>query len=188
MLIDTLEPDREFVQRVSVHVNAPPKDAMRALRQVELRDMPLATLLGDLRYLPARLLGRAKQDDRDVPFFERLLEDGSVLLADRGDDVVIGGIGKYHQIVDQEPLRIPDAMFYEHFDGASYEKLAIEVCAIPSDGGCDLVLEAHTHPLGEAARRSFARLEDHRADGPLRIVAPLARCQAARRARAELIE
>ncbi len=157
MLIDTIEPDREFVQRVTVHVDAAPKDAMRALREVTLRDMPVATFIGDLRYLPGYLTGRTKPGDRAAPFVDRLLEGGSVLLADLDDDVVIGGIGKYHQILDQEPLTIPDAFFYDNFDGASYEKLAIEICAVPKDGGCDLVLEAHTHPLGSDSHKACAR-------------------------------
>ena len=157
MLIDTIEPDREFVQRVSVHVNAPPREAMRALREVTLGDMPVASFFGDLRYLPGRIAGRVRKTGGNTPFLEQLLEGGNVMLANRDDDIVVGGIGKYHQIVDQEPLRIPDAMFYEQFDGSAYEKLAMEVCALPKDGGCDLVLEARTHPLGPASRKAFAR-------------------------------
>jgi hypothetical protein len=44
MLIDDVEPDPEFVQRVSIRVNASPHETMRALREVTLRDMPLASL------------------------------------------------------------------------------------------------------------------------------------------------
>lgn len=157
MLIDTIEPDRRFVQRVRVHVDAPAHVAMRALREVTVSDMPLARFLGALRYLPARLMGRMKKPVTEQPFIDQLLEDGSVLLANRDDDIVIGGIGKYHQIIDQEPLRIPDPFFYERFEGSAYEKLAMELRAIEREGGCDLVLEARTHPLGPESTRSFAR-------------------------------
>ena len=158
MQIDRIEPDRDFVQRVSVHVDASPREAMQALREVTPDDMPIATWLGELRYLPGRVAGRAEEpSDGSRPFIDEILEGGSVVLAERDDDLVIGGIGKYHQIRDQQPVRIPDAGFYERVADASYPKLAIEVCAVERDEGCDLVLEAHTHPLGAATRKKFAR-------------------------------
>jgi uncharacterized protein YndB with AHSA1/START domain len=161
LLINDVEPDREFVQRVSIHVNASPHKTMQALREVTLRDMPLASLLGELRYLPQRIMGRGQKRDVSRPFIDQVFDGGSVLVAEResesSEEIVIGGIGKYHQIVDQQPVRLPDVAHYRAFDDSHYQKLAMELATVASDGGCDLLLEAHTHPLGRLSKKAFAR-------------------------------
>lgn len=78
----------------------------RAFRRVTTRDMPVASLLGDLRYLPRRLRGTAAS--RPVPrapppFLEELVRNRTGVPAETpGVEIVLGTIGKFHQIADQE--------------------------------------------------------------------------------------
>src|SRR6476619_4296566 len=109
--LDAVLPVYEFRGIVSVRVHASPAAIFAALNEVTLADMPLAYALGSLRYLPGRLRGR-RPDGAPLhqPFMQQLLTSGGNVVLARAPDreIVIGGIGKYHQIGDQEPLPFAD--------------------------------------------------------------------------------
>ena len=54
---ETIARGAQFRDRITVVVKAPPEAIFQALREVTLREMKFAWLLGELRYLPSRLAG-----------------------------------------------------------------------------------------------------------------------------------
>jgi hypothetical protein len=159
--IEEVLPDTRFQGETSVAVQASPEDILRATNEVSLQEMPVARLLGEARYLPARVLGRtAGGPEPSESFMDGLLRSGSVkLIEEPGREVVIGGAGKYHQVVDQEVVPLSSAEQFASFDDPECEKLAISIRAEPSGtpGESLLTLEHRTAPLSDEAAKRFAR-------------------------------
>lgn len=88
-LLDEVLPDAEFNGQVAVVIHAPPNAIFQALREVTLADMPLAKFLGELRYLPGRLMGQQAQTPATEPFMNLVMaESGNVLLAEAPEQEV----------------------------------------------------------------------------------------------------
>lgn len=160
-LLDHFLPNAEFNGRVSVTVHAPPKAIFQAIRQVTLADMPVARFLGELRYLPSRFTGkRAEEASATEPFMDVVMaEAGNIVLVEvPNQELIAGGVGKYHNLLDQQvaPLQAPNE--FVDFDQPEYQKLAMSFRVMGSDptAGYKLTLEHRTHALSPAARRKFA--------------------------------
>jgi hypothetical protein len=83
---------------------------------------------------------------------------GTVVLAEEpGAEIVFGGAGKYHQIVDQEPLPLTSAEEFHAVESPDFEKLVVAVAAHPSGEKTMVTLEHRTTALGEESRRRFGR-------------------------------
>jgi hypothetical protein len=161
-LLATILPTYEFRGAVSVRIRATPREIFRAADAVSLADMPLARALGTLRYLPYRLRGRKpERANESRSFIHNVLpEAGNIVLArDPDRELVIGAIGKFHQLSDQQPVHLTDASAFAAFDDPAYQKLAmaIRVGAGDATKGYTLTLEHRTHALGPEARRGFRR-------------------------------
>ena len=73
------------------------------------------------------------------------------------DEIVLGTVGKLHQIRDQEFAEVPTTADFAAFAQPNHERLAMSIRAIPGDHGTLLALEHRTQPTDAAARRRFAR-------------------------------
>jgi hypothetical protein len=158
--IDSILPDTEFSDTISVTVNASPDAILGAAMQVTANDMPVAKFLGILRYLPGRLLGRKPATDDAAPFLQTLLSNGTVILDEEpGREIVFGSAGKYHQLTDQEPQPFKTADDYHAFHDPPYQQLVMSLRVEPTSAPLlnRLVLEHRTHPLSEESRRNFRR-------------------------------
>jgi hypothetical protein len=162
-LIRDFLPDAEFTGEVSVVVHAPPSAIFAAIHSVTLDDMPLATWLGKLRYLPARLLGKAQPEavaKQALPFIDFLqTEAGNIVLTEiANQELILGAIGKFHNLSDQQPVQLNSARDFVEFDHPDYQKLAMSfsLVPLPEGTGSRLVLVHGTHALSDAARRKFA--------------------------------
>lgn len=156
-LLDEFLPAYEYRDSVSLEIDAEPARIMRATRELRLRDMRLAWLLGELRYLPRRLAGRAEPADPEQPFVA-LLRDGTgtIVLADRGDELAFGTVGRLHQLADQEPQPLTGARGFGAFEAPGFEKLVMSLRAVPLGAGRSRVtLEHRTHAIGPVARILF---------------------------------
>lgn len=65
---DAIARGSRFRDCMAVTTRAAPERIFQALREVTLRDMKLAWLLGELRYLPSRLAGVCLQSIRRSRF------------------------------------------------------------------------------------------------------------------------
>lgn len=160
-LLDAVLPDAEFSGEVSVVIHAPPRAIFQALREVTLADMPLATFLGELRYLPGRITGKgAAPAPATEPFMQLVMtEGGTILLGEVPDqEVVVGSVGKYHDMLDQQIAPLHNLGEFLHFDQPDYQKLAMSFRVSGSDvtTGYRLTLAHRTHALSPAARWKFA--------------------------------
>jgi hypothetical protein len=158
-LLDLVIPDYHFRGRAEVRVNATPAEVLIALKDVTLADMPLAFAIGSLRYLPGRMLGKQKPADDQLtrPFFE-VASPFLRLGEDPGREVVIGSVGKFHNILDQQMVDLPDLFTFTRFNDAGYQKLAMNFCTVPAQEGAGTILtsEHRTLALSPASRRKFA--------------------------------
>jgi hypothetical protein len=159
--IDQFLPDAEFNGWVSVNVHASPWEIFGALREITLADMPLANLLGTLRYLPGRLTGKREDEaPTDEPFLKLLQSGGgNIILAEEPDrEIVVGAIGKFHDLTDQQVVPLHSAADFLRFDQPDYQKLVMSMRVEGSNAvtGYRLILEHRTHALSLSARRKFA--------------------------------
>jgi hypothetical protein len=159
-LINEVMPDTEFRDVIAINVNAAPATILDAAMRVTANEMPIAKVIGTLRYLPGRITGHAPPTDDAAPFIQVLLNGGTVILAqDREREIVFGSAGKYHQLTDQQPRDFKTAAEYHAFGDPAYQQLVMSLRVEPTGtpGLNRLVLEHRTHPLSEASRRRFRR-------------------------------
>jgi len=159
LLLDRVMPEYEFAGRASVRFQGSASVMFRSLFEVTLADMPLAAALGTIRYLPGRLLHRtAVPPPTQAPFLQQLLASRNILLADDpGWELVIGSIGKFHQLLNQEQVSLSDAAAFANFTDPAYQKLVMSFHVEDSPHGRRFVLEHRTHALSAKAHRAFAR-------------------------------
>ena len=157
-LLDLVMPAYHFRGGASISVDATPQEILHALDEVTLADMPLAHALGTLRYLPGRVLRKQSPagDQLSQPFlrFAMPLRLGE----DPGREIVIGTVGKFHNLLDQQFVDLPDLFTFTRFNDAAYQKLAMSFRAVPEPGGTRtrLTSDHRTLALSASSRRKFA--------------------------------
>ena len=98
-------------------------------------------------------------EDGTLTFREAMASDSNVVLAEEpGREVVVGTIGKFHDMLDQQPIAIENAEEFARFEDPGYQKLAMSWRADAREDGtsCDFVMEHRTHALSPGSRRKFA--------------------------------
>jgi hypothetical protein len=147
---------------VSVDIHAPPSIIFDALQHVTLDDMPIAKWIGALRYLPGRLIGQGASVEsvEAKPFMEVLLSEGGNIVLDEEpeSELVVGAIGKFHNLMDQQIVPLRHVGDFTGFDEPDYQKLAMSfrLSFLPDHTGYRLTLTHRTHALSRAARWKFA--------------------------------
>jgi hypothetical protein len=155
-LLDRVLPCYEFRGKVTRSMHASPPTIFRALREVTPSDMPLAAALGNVRYLPGRLTGRVPALAPGRSFWESA--DFDILAEEPGREIVIGSIGRLHDLRDQQFVPLTDLATFKRFQHPDFQKLAISVRAEPTGrtGTTRVIMEHRTLPLGPTARWKFA--------------------------------
>lgn len=160
--LDAWVPGAQFRDTIALPgVRATAGEIFQAAEAVTLGEMPLATWVGTLRYLPGRLTGAATAPVPERPFFDMLLQDSGNIVLERipGVELVIGAIGRLHNVQDQQFVPLADPAAFLAFNQADHEKLAMSLRVIDSEdpaAGLTLALEHRTLALDETARQRFA--------------------------------
>jgi hypothetical protein len=155
---DAVAAGAQFRDVIARRVTADPDALFRALREVTLADMTIARIVGDIRYLPTRLIGRLPRADPHKPFLSLLIEGGTLVLRDHApDEIITGSAGRLHRIFDQAPVRFDSLAAFDAFDDPDYEKLFMSIRVTAGAAGRWLVLEHATHALSPIAEKKFRR-------------------------------
>jgi hypothetical protein len=158
---EALAQGAQFRDRVVVRVTASPEATFRALQEVALKDIKLAWLLGEVRYLPSRLFGRfVPRISPDRPFLSIIKEGGTlVLIDDTPHEVITGSAGQLHRVVDQAAVKFKSREEFDGFKDPDYEKLFMSFRIAPTgqSGENWLVLEHATLALSPLAERKFRK-------------------------------
>jgi hypothetical protein len=156
-LLDGVLPDYEFHDTICLEIPAEPAPIMRAIRELRLRDMRVAWLLGAIRYLPATLTGHAPKADPDQPFLALMRSSTeTVVLAEQPEEIALGTVGRLHDPMDQEAQPISGARAFREFNTRGFQKLAMSLRVTRlGPGRCRLTLEHRTHAMGLTSRVLF---------------------------------
>jgi hypothetical protein len=159
--LDAWVPEAQFRDTIVVTgVQATPAQVFQAFEEVTPADMPLATWLAQLRYLPARLSGNMPRVVEQRPFIAQLLETSRNLVLEfwPGEEVIIGSVGRFHNPMDQQTVTLADPEAFRAFGQPGYQKLAMSLRALSDEreSGLTVVLEHRTLALDEEARQRFA--------------------------------
>jgi hypothetical protein len=135
-------------------VAAAPGAVFAAVRALTTRDVPLARALMAVRSLPGRLRGRRRSSG--APILEQFVRGGFVLLAERDDELILGGVGRFWE--PSASVRRIGADEFAAFEEPGWAKAAFnfEVRPEPDDRTL-LTTETRIHATDAAARRSFRR-------------------------------
>jgi hypothetical protein len=154
MPLDEFLPDYDVNEVHSTRVAASPDAVLAAARALTSRDVPLARALMAVRTLPARLRGRRRSVD--APIIDQFVRGGFAVLAERSDELVLGGVGRFWQpSAPGRPIRADE---FAGFDEPGWAKTAFNFEARPAPGGGTvLTTETRIQATDDTARRSFRR-------------------------------
>jgi hypothetical protein len=156
--LDEFLPDYDANEIHSTRVAAAPADVMAAARAVTSREVPLLVALMALRRLPASMLRRRAGVPRralDAPIFDQFTRGSFVVLAERPEELVVGGVGRFWTA--DGGVRRVSAGDFAAFDEPGFAKTVVNFHAQALDGGTLLTTETRVKCTDDAARRKFRR-------------------------------
>ncbi len=155
MPLDEFLPAYDVNEIHSTRIAAPPHAVMAAVRSLTAQEVPVIVVLMALRSLPARVRGR-RVPAREGTILEGFLRGGFVILAERPDELVVGGVGRFWQASGS--IRRVEAADFAGFEEPGYAKTAFNMHALQApEGGTLLTTETRIQATDDHARRNFRR-------------------------------
>jgi hypothetical protein len=152
--LDAFLPSCDARELHSISIDASPERVIAAARELRGRDVPLFALLMALRSIPA--LFRARRLSYARPIVAEFERAGFVTLAERPDELVLGGVGRFWQA--SGGLRRIGASEFAGFEEPGWAKTAVNFHArAGEDGGTRLTTETRVLATDPASRRRFRR-------------------------------
>ena len=151
MALDDFLPRYDFREVHSIPVAAPPARVIAAARALPARESPVFVVLMALRALPELLRPGGARLSLERPVVDQFLEGGFTLLADRRDELVLGGVGRFWRL--DGGLRRVGAPDWTAWAEPGYAKAVTNLRAEPGR----LSTETRVQATDEGARRAFAR-------------------------------
>ena len=139
---------------------APPERALAAVKEVELRELPVTAALLGLRLLPARLVRKGRPGARPArrALYELMLGEGFVLLGDEpGREFVVGVVGEFWTLRGGSSRALAGAEEFRAFSEPGYAKAAMSFRAESEGAGSRLRTETRIVTTDPESRRKFAR-------------------------------
>lgn len=159
--LDEIMPAYEFAEFHQTRVHASPAEVMEAVRAVTPQEIRYLVTLMQIRALPARLLGKLPARPKHVtprPLLELFLRGGFIMLAEEGDEIVFGEVGRFwHVAGGGAGVAVHDADDFQEIQEPGIAKVAANLRAEPDgEGWTRLTTETRVIATDAGARRAFA--------------------------------
>ena len=155
-LIDQLMPSMDVNEVHDTYIEAPPSLVYDQLLATTGREIHLLRPLMGLRGLPARLLGRKSSKIDDGPVLALLKQTGFTELdATPNREIVLGTIGRFWKLTDNQPIQLRDRSEYLAFEEPGYAKAVMNFLVRSEGSGCRLVTETRISGTDARATRRF---------------------------------
>jgi hypothetical protein len=153
-----LLPDWHYSTRAEAHVRAPAAEALAAVGEVTLSELPLTGALLLARSLPSLLTRRLRPPSRKGPLFELLTTTPGFLRLQAPPGMLVGGyVGRPWQLAGGSPAGVKSVEQFKGFEQAGYAKVLMHFEAMAEGEGSRIVTETRIHLTDENARRAFGR-------------------------------
>ena len=139
----------------AIEVAAPPEVALASARATAPGDVPVFMALMAVRSLPGLVRGRTLGLAMRRPIVDQFVDAGFVLLADSGDEFVLGAVGRFWR--PSGSLRATATGEFAAFDDPGWAKVAVNFRALPTNSGSVVSTETRILGTDAAARRNFSR-------------------------------
>ncbi|MGH2951596.1 MAG: hypothetical protein ACRDKX_06095 [Solirubrobacterales bacterium] len=110
---------------------------------------------------PRAFAGRLRRRvgaSRSQPVIEEFVHFGFVALGEvPGSELVLGAVGRFWRLTDNDPLPIADAAAFRSFADPGYVKAALNLTVAAAGRGSRVATETRVIATSDDARRSFAR-------------------------------
>ena len=157
-MLDEILPRFEFQERHQIWLSAEPDAAYAALKAVTPREIRLFAPLMRIRMLPRRLKGKPPEIT-PAPLLEQFAAQGFPVLAEQpGREIVLGGVGRFWTLSDDEAVRtVQTRADFVAFGQPGYAKAALSLTVSPEANGSRIHTETRIVGTDAQGTRRFRR-------------------------------
>ncbi len=160
MLIDEILPTYHYRGKKTIAIHAEPDRIFQALKIVRLADIPITGFFIELRYLPARIMGKnIPLPSKTKPILEDTLDYWLLLGEKPCQELVVGTIAQLHRVFsEQEQADVHNLAEFQAFSAPDYQKYVLSFLAEKqaASNGWKVSIDHRIYATSEQARRKFS--------------------------------